>query len=151
MQSFVMRTTKTLIRLRVCAVVSESSLGAYVRRYFLPRGGAFSFLTINAVILKVQATIKQTTDVTSHDLHEMLSQLPLSNTSASQFLLILRVLNLSCILHYTGIKKSYIDASANTADLNQIALFSALCIHRGRKIMQTWISIDIARSGICLH
>ena len=37
MQSFFMRTTKTQIRLRGCAVWFESSLGAYVKRYVFSR------------------------------------------------------------------------------------------------------------------
>ena len=40
MQSFFMRTTKTLIRLCGCAGWFESSLGAYVRRYVFWRCGA---------------------------------------------------------------------------------------------------------------
>ena len=38
---FFIRTTKTLIRLRACAVWFESSLGAHVRRYFFSRYGTF--------------------------------------------------------------------------------------------------------------
>ena len=40
-QSFFMRTTKTLIRLRGCAGWSESSLGAHVRRYIFLRCSSF--------------------------------------------------------------------------------------------------------------
>ena len=51
MQTFFMLTTKTLIRLRGCAGWSESSLGAYVRRYVFGHYGSVwygsSFLSNN--------------------------------------------------------------------------------------------------------
>ena len=41
MRSFFMRTTKTLIRLRGCAVWLESLLGAHARRYIFSYCGSF--------------------------------------------------------------------------------------------------------------
>ena len=49
MQSFFIRVTKTLIRLRWCAGWSESSLGAHVRRYIFSHCASIIFRQIMSV------------------------------------------------------------------------------------------------------